>query len=312
MCHISREDYKKMVRREREVYFGSPFDLAYKVFVDLGLSGKDRRYFFNHASDVVERMRSKCWEEFQPFEKSFMTKMLARLIDVQKVAYMSPVDAIENFVCEYPEHIYDLSLSNTQSRRARAGKEFEAILELLFIGADISAQTQGTIAKQAFSKSGIGKMVDFVSPSVIQYLVNKRNTVLISAKTTLRERWQEVPEEVSRTGIREMYLATIDNGITDETMQILYEANVIIVTTRQNKKRHYSDHAYSQLIITFEELLSLMQEGSEKWAQYHYSDEERSAFRQYFTSQISKHANHPYVEAYYQRRLAQLQSSEMA
>jgi hypothetical protein len=55
--------------------------------------------------------------------------------------------------------------------------------------------------------------------------------MLISAKTTLRERWQEVPEEVNRTGIREMYLATLDDSFSEETINILYEANVVVVTT---------------------------------------------------------------------------------
>ncbi|MEI1595102.1 hypothetical protein QJA14_25575, partial [Escherichia coli] len=40
---------------------------------------------------------------------------------------MSPYDAIRDFTMEYPTHIYDLALSNTQSRRSRAGKEFESI-----------------------------------------------------------------------------------------------------------------------------------------------------------------------------------------
>lgn len=303
MCHISRGEYKEIVKREREAYFGTPFDLAYKAFADLGLAGRKSRYFCENASGIVERMRAKCWEEFQPFEKAFTTKMLGRLIDEGAVSHMSSVEAIEYFVSEYPEHIYDLSLSNTQSRRSRAGKEFEAILELLFIGADISAQTQGAVAKQAFSKSGIGKMVDFVSPGVVQYLANKRNTVLISAKTTLRERWQEVPEEVSRTGIREMYLATLDDAITKETLQILYEANIIIVTTCQNKRQNYSGNDH---IITFENLITIMQEAAEKWNSYGYSSEDLAAFNKYFSSQIKKHSGHPYVEAYYRKRLAEL------
>lgn len=303
MCQISREEYKRIVKNERESYFGSPFDLAYKSFVDLGLSRKDSHYFREHASTLVEQLRSKCWEEFQPFERQFTTRMLAKLIDENHVSHMNPVEAIEYFVGEYPEHIYDLSLSNTQSRRSRAGKEFEAIIELLFIGADIPAQAQGSVAKQAFSNSGIGKMVDFVSPSVIQYLSNKRNTVLISAKTTLRERWQEVPEEVNRTGIREMYLATIDEGITEETLNILYEANVVIVTTRNNKLLHYPNNLH---IITFEDLITLMQDAVNKWNHYRYTESDIDAFKKYFTTQIAKHENHPYVEAYYQRRLAEI------
>nr|MCV5142830.1 type II restriction endonuclease [Escherichia coli] len=93
---------------------------------------------------------------------------------------------------------------------------------------------QGAIGKSFFQKNQIGKLVDLVMPGVVQYTSNKRNTMLISAKTTLRERWQEVPEEVNRTGIREMYLATLDDSFSEETINILYEANVVVVTTIEN------------------------------------------------------------------------------
>lgn len=303
MSKISRDDYKQLIKREREIYFGTPFDLAYKAFIDLGLSRNDDKYFCENASEIVEQIRAKCWAEFQPFEKNFTIKMLGSLIDHNTVAQMSPIEAIEHFVSEYPEHIYDLSLSNTQSRRSRAGKEFEAILELLFMGANVSTQVQGAIAKQAFAKSGIGKMVDFVSPSVTQYIVDKRNTVLISAKTTLRERWQEVPEEVTRTGIREMYLATLDDRITTETLEILYESNVIIVTTKRNKAINYSDN---NRIVTFENLINIMKEANEKWSHYHYTSADIKAIRKHLETQRDKHSEHPYVEAFYQKHLADL------
>ena len=82
------------------------------------------------------------------------------------------------------------------------------------IGAGIPLDSQGNIGKQEFVNKGLGKLVDLVSPGVLEYIVNKRNTVLISAKTTLRERWQEVPEEMGRTGAREMFLATLDTSIS--------------------------------------------------------------------------------------------------
>ena len=42
--------------------------------------------------------------------------------------------------------------------------------------------------------------------------------MLISAKTTLRERWQEIPEEMGRTGAREMFLVTLDDTISKEVI----------------------------------------------------------------------------------------------
>ena len=303
MAHIELKHYEEKIRYERTNHFATPFDMAYEAFVDLEYDKKDSRFFRENASTFVENMCSQCWAEYVPHEKEFTTRLLRMLIDREKVCDMSPVEAIEDFVMEYPMHIYKLSLSNTQSRRSRAGKEFEAILELLLIGSDVPADTQGSVGKQAFAKNGLGKLVDFVSPGVVQYLRNKRNTTLISAKTTLRERWQEVPEEVVRTGTREMYLATLDEDITEETRTVLYEANVILATTRGNKERNYAD---DQRIVTFEELIEIAMEAADKWNAYNYSENDFAGMKRYLQSQVNKHENHPYVKNYYQTRFNEL------
>lgn len=299
---IMPDQYNKMIKDERK-NFVTPFDVAYKAFIDLGCDSKPPEYFKDNASKFIKNMRTQCWTDYVPYERQFTVKMLKKLIDPNRIKNMSPEDAIIDFVSIYPQHIYELSLSNTQSRRSRAGKEFEAIIELMLIGADIPAESQGSVGKKKFANEDVGKMVDFVSPGVVQYMKNKRNTVLISAKTTLRERWQEVPEEVTRTGIREMYLATLDEGITSETRRILYEGNVIIATTKENKALNYQD---DQRIVSFEELIQIAKEAERKWNGVTYTSEEISRMREYLETQVEKHKNHPYVKRYYQRRLYSL------
>lgn len=300
MSNISEDQFKELIKTERLEHFITPFGLVYKTFIDLGYNKKDCSYFMEHASEYIANMRENCWNEFILFEKEFTTRMLTRLIDVEKVCNMNPVDAIKDFTMEYPNHIYNLSLSNTQSRRSRAGKEFEAIIELLLIGAEVPSDAQGAIGKQYFQTHQIGKLVDFVTPSVVDYLANKRNTMLISAKTTLRERWQEVPEEVNRTGIREMYLATLDSTISDESLHIMYEANIIIVTTKMNKEANYPNN---NRVITFEEMLSIGRETTDKWKDYDYSDRDRELLLRHIKKQIKKFNEYPYVKKYYEKRL---------
>lgn len=300
MPDYTAEEFKAIVKNERKEHFITPFGLVYKTFVDLGYDKKNQDFFLTHASEFVVDMRKNCWEEFVPFEREFTTRMLSYLINIERVNKMTPADAIKDFTIQYPQHIYDLSLSNTQSRRSRAGKEFEAILELMMIGADIPADAQGSIGKQQFQKEQIGKLVDFVTPGVMEYLLNKRNTMLISAKTTLRERWQEVPEEVTRTGIREMYLATLDDSFSVETLRILYEANVIIVTTQMIKESKYAN---SSMVITFEDMLQIGQETVSKWTKDKYSDEDIEKQKEYLKKQIEKYSEYPYVKDFYMKRL---------
>ena len=303
MPKYTAEEFKELVKIERREHFITPFGLVYKTFCDQGYDKKPQDFFLNNASEYIVNMRKKCWDEFVPFEKEFTTRMLTYLIDSEKILKMSPIEAIKNFTLEYPQQIYDLSLSNTQSRRSRAGKEFEAILELMLIGSDIPSDTQGAIGKSYFQTHQIGKLVDFVTPGVVQYLINKRNTMLISAKTTLRERWQEVPEEVSRTGIREMYLATLDDSFSQDTLNILYEANVYIVTTKMIKDDKYKGN---EKVLTFEDMLQHGLELRSKWKNHNYSDEDKKNIKDYLLSKIEKYDNYPYVKSYYENMLKAL------
>lgn len=299
---MSVEEYNKEISKERKK-IPSPFDMAYETFITKQFDKQDSAYFKTHASEFVEQMRRINWEEYQKAERRFTTYMLKLLINDERISQMSPKDAICDFVENNPIQIYNLTLSNTQSRRSRAGKEFEAIIELMLIGASLPVDSQGSIGRGTFTKKGLGKLVDFVSPGVVQFMANKRNTVLVSAKTTLRERWQEVPEEIGRTGSREIYLATLDEQITDETRSILYESNVIIATTRKNKEENYNNDSR---IVSFEELISIIQEAADKWTGYNYTDDEKSAIRKYLQTQIDKHIDHPYVQEYYKNRLLEL------
>ena len=48
-------------------------------------------------------------------------------------------------------------------------------------------------------------------------------------KTTLRERWQEVIEEINRTGLPSIYLLTVDEDISASKVEQMANHNVILV-----------------------------------------------------------------------------------
>ena len=300
MSPISLEKYLETVKQERTTYFKSSFERAYNCFVKLGYDKKDAQFFKENASKIVEEMRKKCWEDFLEEESQFTVYMMKKLIDDSIVSKMNSKESVEWYVETYPEHIYQLNLSNTQSRRSRAGKEFENIIELILIGAGVPMDSQGNIGKESFVTKGLGKLVDAVSPGVIEFEENKRNTVLISAKTTLRERWQEVPEEMGRTGAREMFLATLDDKISDEVLRTLYEANVQVTTTKAIKDKKYSDNSR---VLTFEDLVKICLDNSDKWTNYVFSTEQLNQAVSLLQKQIEKHEQHTFMKEAFQKRM---------
>ena len=303
MTIISRDDYKEMVKDRRKDFFLSPFELAYKSFVNLGYHQKDESFFRENASLVMDSMRKECWDSFVPIEKDFTTEMLCKLIEEEHVDGMKPKDAIAWFARQYPNHIYDLSLSNTQSRRSRAGKEFEAIIELILIGAGVPLDSQGNIGKTYFTSRGLGKMVDVVSPGAVEYMADKNEVALISAKTTLRERWQEVPEEISRTGAKEMYLVTLDESVSNEVLDTLYDSNVRLTTTKGIKERCYPNNIR---VLDIETLVKKCMNHAAMWEHYNYSDEQLKQKKELIMTQKEKHSDHPFLINYYDQELSTL------
>ncbi len=306
MQKISVEEYREIVKTERKIWFKQPYELVYDNFIKLGYHKAGIDYFMSEASNIVEKLRKSCWDEYYPREKEFTSNMLSYLIDNKTIEKLSAFEAITWFVEKYPEHIYALTLSNTQSRRSRAGKEFESIIELILIGAGIPIDSQGNIGKNEFMKKGLGKIVDVVSPGVVEYIINKRNTILISAKTTLRERWQEVPEEMGRTGAREMFLVTLDEAISKEVLDTLYEANIHITTTRKIKNTHYKNNPR---VLDFEKLIEICIENSQQWENFKYSSENTLQISNTLKKQSNKHVVHEFVEQYYNKRLKKIKDN---
>ena len=308
MDNKSISNYQKLIKKRRNELFGSSYDLVYKVFCNKGFDKKESSFFVENASFIVEELRNGCWDLYVPLEKDFNSQMLTSLIDDEIIKDLSAKEAVVWFAESHPDHIYQLSLSNTQSRRSRAGKEFEIIIELVLLGAGISIDSQGNIGKKKFLDKDLCKLVDLVSPGVVEYNENKHNTVLISAKTTLRERWQEVPEEMSRTGAREMYLAAIDTSISKEVLETLYENGIILTTTKAIKSKYYAN---TSKVITFEDLVKVCAERSRRWESFDYTIEQSEKIRSTIEIQQKKHKNkHPFVMLSYADRLEKLKKNE--
>ena len=137
----------------------------------------------------------------------------------------------------YP-YIYRLSLSNTQSRRSRAGKVFEGIVYGLYDTLKYPYESQTSIGSKNFKSKKLGKIVDSLLPH-LQAFEQRRDQVIIGTmKTTLRERWQEVIEEISRTGLPSIYLLTVDDDISENKVLQMANHNVILVVYDEVKQQN--------------------------------------------------------------------------
>ena len=132
--------------------------------------------------------------------------------------------------------IYILNLSTTQSRRSRSGQTFESVIYSIYEKLGFSYDSQKKVGANVFKKNNLGKKVDSILPSV-ECFEQKRDKVIIGTmKTSLRERWQEVAEEISRTKVPLIYLLTTDTDISSNKASEMKEHNITVVVYDKVKK----------------------------------------------------------------------------
>jgi len=167
------------------------------------------------------------------------------------------IESIKEICGEYAgrvfPYIYRLALSNTQSRRSRAGKSFEAIIYKIYESLGYSYDSQSKVGRKTFSDLGLGKKVDSILPNIDCFAKRRNKTIIGTMKTTLRERWQEVAEEIERTKIPEIHLLTVDEDISKSKAQEMANHNIIIVT--YDWVANSTSLAEMKNIISFEEYL---------------------------------------------------------
>lgn len=195
------------------------------------------------ASEFVLGVRELCWQEFLEYEREFNVDVADPLTDsmTSLPTVATTKEIVAAFLYENSDHLFELAKSSSNSRRSRAGKEFEILVEEMFQRARVPFDSQGKIGSAVFKSAALGKLVDCVIPSVATYSHNKRDCVLVSMKTSLRERWQEVVEEMRRTGVAEMMLATLDSSVSRDTIEKLSGHNITLIVPRQLKLDYYSD-----------------------------------------------------------------------
>ncbi|MBL0849116.1 MAG: hypothetical protein EU981_03430 [Candidatus Liberibacter ctenarytainae] len=160
-----------------------------------------------------------------------------------------------DYTGEISQYLYQLFLSNTQSRRSRAGKTFEEIIYYLYERLNYSFDSQKRVGKKTSSQY-VGGRADSILPGIDQLKKSRDNetsfnyVVIGTMKTTLRERWQEVVEERDNSHIPVIHLLTIDSNISEEKAQHIAGHNIVLVVLSNVKEREFLKRI--QNVISFE------------------------------------------------------------
>lgn len=266
-----KKNWKGTIKKVRDKVVKRPIDYVTLATDKMKINRAD---FEKSISGTILRIRDMAWSFYIEDEALFHREALSNLVlqkglpnSILKYSIKSIIgqdeliqinldefessiaEVVGDFTGRIMPYIYELSLSTTNSRRSRSGTTFEEIIYYTMGVLNYPFVNQSHLGKKFFEENNLGKKVDMIVPSKEAYIKNRSKCQIVTMKTSLRERWQEVVEEINRTNIPHIYLLTLDELLTANVMNVLQNHNITIVTY-QSIKDKLADY---DNIMSFEE-----------------------------------------------------------
>ena len=177
--------------------------------------------------------------EFGIFKRFEMRHRAAEVI--QLLARQEAQDLASAVVRCFPQ-LSQIFLSASQVRRSRAGRSFEYHIATMLTDGGIRHQSQTLNGRQR---------PDFVLPSLERVLAAtgiEDEAMILSAKTTLRERWKQVSLEQVKSAF---FLATVDDRVSGDAIDAMASEDIVLVVPESLKHSNETAYATRNNVITF-------------------------------------------------------------
>ena len=268
-CEVIRPSQRIAQRREKQLSF---LELALKAFSEGQLAEFSRRHatipkpnemaamaraiycernnlrslnpfaLLAPGDTLREISRGVEWELFKDFQLKARSLELVRLI----VGFGPEVPTIERVITAIVDGyqgIDSLMLSASQQRKSRAGTSFENHIEQMLQDGRLPFQKQVFLPHLT--------RPDFVLPSYVVFKDkhrDKHEALVLSLKTTLRERWKQVPGEIENC---ELFLATVDEKIAGNALNHMRSLGITLVVPEKLKTSKIAEYDAQSNVIDF-------------------------------------------------------------
>lgn len=141
--------------------------------------------------------------------------------------------------------LYEIMRDASQQRKTRVGAGFEKHIRTMLENGGIPFEEQAVVST---------RRPDFVLPRVAPYLEKSPEALVLAAKTTLRERWKQVPMEQRNCTI---FLATIDEKVTRSAVRDMNRLDIVMVVPEAFKEKGtVVEYAREPNVLTFKEFFT--------------------------------------------------------
>lgn len=141
--------------------------------------------------------------------------------------------------------LYQVMLNASQQRRTRVGTGFETHIRRMLVAGGIPHQEQLVVSV---------RRPDFVLPNKNLYADKSADALVLAAKTTLRERWKQVPMEQRNCTV---FLATMDEKVSLSATREMASLQIALVVPEAFKARGtVVEYAKESNVFTFKEFFN--------------------------------------------------------
>ncbi len=138
--------------------------------------------------------------------------------------------------------LYKVMLDASQQRKTRVGAGFESHIRKMLQAGQIPYAEQAVVST---------RRPDFVLPNRPLYIAKSSDAMVLAAKTTLRERWKQVPMEQRNCTV---FLATMDEKVTLSAVKEMANLQITLVVPEAFKaKGTVIEYAKEPNVLTFKQ-----------------------------------------------------------
>lgn len=211
----------------------------------------------NPGDALREISRSIEWDLFREYQRRERSVELVRIVLGDEPVKVDARDMIRRLIDVLPA-IDAAMLSASQQRKSRAGYSYEHHIEAMLTGGGIPFEKQVIIEAR--------KRPDFILPS-LAFIDSDRaeaaSGLILSAKTTLRERWKQVERE---KGKRNLFLTTVDENIAGNAIEDMASFGVHLVIPESLMKAKETEYEGHRNVLSFRQFCDeVVSPNIEKW-----------------------------------------------
>lgn len=209
---------------------------AQQIFIaEHGLQSLDP-YVIENPGDAIMKISRDI--EYTLYKRA---ELRHRAAEVLRIVTSEGQDIVTAVVRGFP--LLDATfLSASQHRKSRAGRSFEQHIARVLQDGNIPFEEQAVTG---------GRRPDFVLPSLVTLQSLERQfdeAAVLSAKTTLRERWKQVTLEKFNAAL---FLATVDDRVSSEAIDDMGRQDICLVVPESLKNSKETCYKGKDNVITF-------------------------------------------------------------